>query len=418
MTKPSLHLLHCTWLGLALNMVSGYAASLPDGLYAVWNTNMGSITGELFYAEAPRTVANFVGLAEGTQTWVKEGTSELKNDPFFDGQIVNRVAQLTPDSNSWIVQTGSQNGTNGGGGPGYTFKDEISPTRRHDKMGVISMANSGTNSNAAQYFFCGGPLVHLDDVHTIFGQLVGGGNTLTNIVTAPMTNGKPTDDVAFTSVNILRVGTEAEAFDPAAHDLPVVEYVDLKLQGIYRTNTTEIAYGLAYNCPTNAFLNLWTGENLEALSDRGVKLIHRDPGVAPDSANTSTNTPHFASMFQVRHAENLYTPQETQGLRITDTADTFDIQFDPSGTSGTVEFNLGTLQGTISGFLYQADAYRATFAMIHSVGTLPPRLDLKLSFLSAETNSYSGELLDWNGVNWVLNQTLVGEFTYEHDSKP
>jgi len=145
-------------------------AQLADGIYAVFDTSMGSFTARLHYAEVPMTVASFVGLAEGTQPWIDEETGRVRCDPFFDGQIVNRIADI-PER---IIQTGSQNGTNSGGGPGYAFPDEFHPSLRHDRPGVVSMANSGLNSNGSQYFFTLGALPGLDDRHAVFGEVIAG----------------------------------------------------------------------------------------------------------------------------------------------------------------------------------------------------------------------------------------------------
>ena len=109
-------------------------ADLNDGVYAEMNTTKGTILLQLEFEKTPFTVANFVGLAEGTKTWVEEGTGRLRNEPYYDGQIVIRIADIP----SAIVQTGSQNETNSGGGPGYTFRDEFHPSLRHDGFGMLS----------------------------------------------------------------------------------------------------------------------------------------------------------------------------------------------------------------------------------------------------------------------------------------
>lgn len=119
---------------------------------AILNTDKGEITLELFADKAPNTVNNFVFLA-------REG--------FYDGTFFHRVIQ------SFMVQGGDPTGT-GSGGPGYRFEDEFHPDLRHDKQGVLSMANAGPGTNGSQFFITHVATPHLNDKHTVFGQVVGG----------------------------------------------------------------------------------------------------------------------------------------------------------------------------------------------------------------------------------------------------
>jgi peptidyl-prolyl cis-trans isomerase A (cyclophilin A) len=140
---------------------------LKQGTYAHFDTSEGSFTVRLFDQEVPNTVANFVGLAEGTKEWQDPSTGERKKTPFYDGVIFHRIID------SFMIQGGDRLGQ-GTGGPGYKFADEFHPSLRHGKAGVLSMANSGPNTNGSQFFITLGPTPHLDNRHSVFGEVVEG----------------------------------------------------------------------------------------------------------------------------------------------------------------------------------------------------------------------------------------------------
>ena len=139
----------------------------PPGLYAVFETTMGRIVCRLFPDKAPETVANFVGLANGTKRWMDAKTQAWVQRRFYDGLILHRVI---PD---FMIQGGDQTGT-GAGGVGYKFKDEFSSDLAFDKPGKLAMANAGPNTNGSQFFITVAPTPHLDYRHAIFGEVVEG----------------------------------------------------------------------------------------------------------------------------------------------------------------------------------------------------------------------------------------------------
>jgi peptidyl-prolyl cis-trans isomerase A (cyclophilin A) len=140
---------------------------VEPGIYANVDTTEGSFTIHLFDKEAPRTVENFVGLAEGTKEWTDPSTGETKKAPYYDGVTFHRVIK------GFMIQGGDRLGT-GTGGPGYKFGDEFHPSRRHERAGILSMANAGPNTNGSQFFITLGPTPHLDNRHTVFGEVVEG----------------------------------------------------------------------------------------------------------------------------------------------------------------------------------------------------------------------------------------------------
>ena len=136
-------------------------------VYAHFETTMGNFTAELFESKTPKTVANFAGLAEGSKEWKHPKTGEKSTKPFYDGIIFHRVID------GFVIQGGDPLGQ-GYGGPGYQFEDEFHADLRHDRVGVLSMANAGPNTNGSQFFITLGPTPHLDRRHSVFGRVTEG----------------------------------------------------------------------------------------------------------------------------------------------------------------------------------------------------------------------------------------------------
>ena len=175
------------------------AAKKAPGTYAVFNTNMGTFTAKLFDKEAPNTVKNFVGLASGTKEWTDPKTGAKVKKPFYNGLIFHRVI------NGFMIQGGCPLGQ-GIGGPGYKFADEFSPKLRHSKEGMLSMANSGPGTNGSQFFVTLGPTPHLDDKHSIFGEVVSGMDVVRKIgTTRTGAADRPVNDVVMKEVKIEEV---------------------------------------------------------------------------------------------------------------------------------------------------------------------------------------------------------------------
>ena len=193
-------LLFCGLLVLAV-VIAGTAnmeAKLKPGTYAQFTTSMGNFTVLLFDQDAPKTVANFVGLAEGTKEWTDPKTGQKVKRPYYDGLIFHRVID------GFMIQGGDPLGV-GTGGPGYQFADEFSPKARHSKEGILSMANSGPNTNGGQFFITLGPTPHLDNKHSVFGEVVEGMDVVRKIGKVKVgMNDKPVTPVTM-SVKIERV---------------------------------------------------------------------------------------------------------------------------------------------------------------------------------------------------------------------
>ena len=166
-------------------------------LYAHFTTSEGKFTARLFDEEVPKTVANFTGLADGSKEWTDPRTGRKTNARYFDGTILHRVI------GGFMIQGGDPLGQ-GIGGPGYKFADEFSPKLRHSKPGVLSMANSGPNTNGGQFFITLVPTPWLDNKHSVFGEIVDGMDVVNKIGrTATSKPGdRPVKPIAITSVTI------------------------------------------------------------------------------------------------------------------------------------------------------------------------------------------------------------------------
>ena len=166
--------------------------------FAKFSTSEGDFTVRLFDDKAPKTVANFTDLAEGKKEWTDPKSRQKVTKPFYDGLIFHRVID------GFMLQGGCPMG-NGMGDPGYKFADEFGSGLRHDKPGMLSMANSGPNTNGSQFFVTLAATPWLDNKHAIFGEVVEGLDIVQKIgklKTGP--NDRPAKDVTISSVKIER----------------------------------------------------------------------------------------------------------------------------------------------------------------------------------------------------------------------
>lgn len=161
---------------------------MPNEIYASFDTTQGKFKVRLFPDKAPKTVENFVSLADGTKT----------GKPFYDGTIFHRVI---PD---FMIQGGDPEGT-GRGGPGYKFADEFHADLKHSKPGILSMANAGPNTNGSQFFVTVAATTWLDNRHTIFGEVTEGYDVVKKISELPRgAQDRPAEEVKINSVKIER----------------------------------------------------------------------------------------------------------------------------------------------------------------------------------------------------------------------
>ena len=174
----------------------------PTGPTAVFDTSMGRMTCKLFEKETPETVANFVGLAQGTIVWTDPTThKKVRNKPLYNGTVFHRVIP------EFMIQGGDPTAT-GTGDPGYSFKDEFNPDLKFDVPGRLAMANSGPDTNGSQFFITEVPVEYLNGKHTIFGQCDDASIAVEKSIARVQrdSNDKPITDVVLVKVTIVPDG--------------------------------------------------------------------------------------------------------------------------------------------------------------------------------------------------------------------
>lgn len=251
------------------------STTATDGIFATIATNKGSIVVQLEYQKTPVTVANFISLAEGKNSFVTN--EKLKAKPFYDGLKFHRVIK------DFMIQGGDPSG-NGSGGPGYKFKDEITDLK-FDKGGILAMANSGPATNGSQFFITHKDTPWLTGAHTIFGHVVKGMD-IVNLIAQ--------DDVIL-KVTIDRKGTSAKAFDApkvfSDYFNNKAEYAKKEAEQRLIKNKKNIeANFLAYPKVALEFSNAKT-------TTSGLKYIVLQEGTGAFPIATSNVKVHYTGMF-------------------------------------------------------------------------------------------------------------------------
>ena len=192
-------LLAVTGLIVALWCAGGSLAQEKKGpVYATLKTSMGDIVIQLFEDKAPKTVDNFIELATGVKEWTDPKTKEKVKRPLYNGTIFHRVIP------GFMIQGGDPLG-NGTGGPGYRFEDEFHADLKHSKIGILSMANAGPNTNGSQFFITYKATPWIDGRHSVFGEVVKGQNVVDAIGNAPRdSRDRPVKDIVLEEVVITR----------------------------------------------------------------------------------------------------------------------------------------------------------------------------------------------------------------------
>lgn len=371
------------WSLLLLSLLVGSKtighAQYTNGIYAEFNTSMGSFTCRLEYALAPKAVANFVGLATGQRAWLDIPSGVVKTNPFYNGTTFHRVIA------GFMNQGGSPNGL-GTDDPGYAFEDEFSPTLRHDSFGVLSSANSGPDSNGSQFFVTAGPTPWLNDVHTVFGKLYGGSNVvyaINHVVTGA--NDKPLTNILINSINIQRVGTAAQTFNIHAQGLPVVTNLNLRL------SVTGAVASLVFSNRFFADNRLYSSTNLQNWAGQTLGI---EASGAP--ANTSLQSAALPKRFfraaQIQYASSTFAPKSLLGRTLTvnftyGRSGTLVVNFNSSG-GGTYTYN--SSPGNLLGYNWSQQPYNGQLWPIGFVGPIDLDMTLKMNFTNLTSGTLTG----------------------------
>ena len=313
----------------------------------------------------------------GQRAWLDLPGGLAKTNPFYNGLTFHRVIA------GFMNQGGSPNGL-GTDGPGYAFIDEFSPSLRHDGFGVLSMANSGPDSNGSQFFITVSAQPQLDDVHAVFGRLVGGSNVVYAINhVATDSNNKPLTNVVIQSVTIRRVGTTAQAFDIQAQNLPVVTNLTLNIaRG--STNVT-----LTYSNRLYADNRLYSSTNLTQWTGASLGIEITTP-VSNAVQHTAIAPKEFFRLAQVQYAASTLAPKNLLGRTLTLTFSAggpgvITNVFNSSG-GGTYTWSMGA-GGTIPSYAWYQEPYRGTLWPIYYSGIVTMTLQLNFDSLTSGTLS-------------------------------
>jgi peptidyl-prolyl cis-trans isomerase A (cyclophilin A) len=434
---------------LGLTLGSAFLArGQGEGIFAEFNTSMGSFTCRLEYAYAPKAVANFIGLATGQRPWLDQNTGAVRNDKFYDGLIFHRVIK------GFVIQSGSRNGS-GSDGPGYAFVDEFTPSLRYGTSGVLGMANSGTNSNGAQFFITAGPQASLNDHYTIFGELTDGTNVVLDINRVGTDfNDRPTNSIVLQSVVIQRVGSDAQAFDINAQGLPLVTsqrldianassnqvsltfsnqaetenflfssanvYVPSLHTNVYVTTnyfTTNVVLGVTNLTQTNATVtniilntlyatNVYS-TNLAVWGSQSLGIEVTNSPITNTVYRVKVQAPRFFRLAQIEYPP-IYVPRNlynrTLTLNFDDTGQgTIVVNFDGSG-GGTYTPPPADPPGTIANYFWSQSYYQGDLDPITYSGFVLP-MSLTFYFNSPSSGIFNGS------VNATTPYTVTGTFT-------
>lgn len=371
---------HCFYACL-LFFTSIYShAQYTNGIYAEFHTSMGSYTCRLEYALAPKTCANFIGLATGTQSWLDIPTGITKTNPFYAGTTFHRVI------GGFMNQGGSRNAL-GTDGPGYQFVDEFSPSLRHDSFGVLSMANSGPDSNGSQYFITVSPQPSLNDVHSVFGKLYGGSNVVYAInQVATGANNKPLTNVTVNSIIIRRVGAAAVAFDIATNGLPVVTNLNVKISKVGANAR------LSFTNQINVENTLYQSATMSSWAASSLGFETSAAGVTNAIHLPASSPQRFFKMAQVKYSSTLFPPRSIAGrtLTIVFTNGASGTLVATVNSSGSGNYTYNSSPGTIFFSSYFQDAFNGKVFPIGFSAPLDLDMTMTLNFDTAAAGGVSG----------------------------
>lgn len=378
-------------------------------VYADFQTTAGNFTCELNYKTTPKTVANFMTLADGSRPWLDERVGIVSDtrptQPFYDGITFHRVVNQTGFR---IIQAGSPKG-DGSDGPGYTFADEfqasVPESYQHDAAYQLSMANAGLNTNGSQFFITGGAIPALNGKHTVFGKVVSGSSVIETILATPTdTSEKPVTPITIQHVTLRKVGTEASRFNAARIILPKVTAPKFRSK-----ITPGVSALLTFNQPPRSLLHLWASEDGGTTwNDIGNRFIGAGEKAASGVQLSLTTTPANADL-QFRPVVTTYPTDSivpgsilNQQLYLENESGDYTFHFNATGDqSYLIVLPSGeTKTGKIVQMVYTPDGYGAT--LIVDTGAdgafryrLAPKVKSKTGLIGQQRGSFYNFLYGW-----------------------
>ena len=399
---------------LCLSASLSFAASAAAQIYADVQTSLGTFSCELFHTATPRTVANFITLAEGSRAWLDEGTGIVSTvkppQPFYNGMTFHRVVNDAPGFA--IAQAGSRK-ADGSDGPGYSFPDEmdeaVPASYKFDQPYLLAMANSGPNTNGSQFFLTGTAIPGLEGIHTVFGRVSSGSTVVDAILGVTVdANDKPVVPVVIQGVVIRREGKEAAKFKAAKQPLPKVAVAKFKTAAL-----TDGNHRLLFPQKARSLGRIWT----ETPANPGWELVFErylatgEPTYKGGDVSLGGRTlplPAPSAWLRpsvVTYSADALAPTRMNGwqLSLANEAGSFvfTIPATGGGTYVYTEDGASTPQnGTISSIDYSPDGYGASL-VIQTSGLFPLRF--RMGFDAFDGTTLSGRQTGsfWSIFRWV-----------------
>ncbi len=383
---------------VVLFIVVFWSKTIDAQIFADFDTSMGGFTCQLRHEDSPKAVANFIGLAEGSRPWIDPATGAVRDGvSYYAGVRFHRVV------GGFMNQTGSRNGL-GNDGPGYVFKDEVANGLSHDSGGILSMANSGKNTNGAQFFVTAASATHLDGKHTIFGFVTSGIGVVNAINGVPKSLNSdselsvPVTPIILNSVVIRRVGPEAEAFDIDAQGLPEVSEVGGGLvvePGVAATFVRGVVQ------PDRSIFVWYRSGDLKSWSKSGqVYEDWRSVGSGVATLDDAADSRAFYHLSEVKYTDGVIGPDDTRShnLTVVWSGGTLNFQMDATGFSGIGSYNGGAFE-ILDAWLDESGPYRTTWIIeTDDFGYLAVLGDL--SERNGNTTTGTEELFQYGAFGW------------------
>lgn len=419
------------WIGLVAAWAGllGSAAAQTDGIFADFTTSMGDFTVRLDYERAPRAVASFVGLATGETGWLDEQTN-LWHRPFYDGSIFHRVVK-DAQTNGIAIQGGGylwrSVNTNTGvvttnfSGPGYQMLECVTNGLAHSN-GVISLANSGPNTDGSQFFVTAANVPYWDGGYSVFGHVVTGMNVVTSIAAVAVqgAGSRPVADVVLSNVAIRRVGVAAGAFDVRAQGIPSPESSPARVfttetAAFFEVELASQTKPLMFSDATR--LDLFADWDHQTMNSNQVFYTLPTQVLTQTWSIAALGARHFFHASRVRYPVPITTPASQRSRTFTFTWDDPAIVYSATFSSHFLVPGTGWVQeGTnapVARQIFVGDGWtrEAYMGRLQFVDDLAREYSYKLGFNPGQaTNRFTG---DWGPYNSSVRYPMSGTFTWQ-----